>query len=182
MHVHCNLTCIVPPPIHTLSLEGLRRRKIKGGKVVLGKRKHLFPPLEDDSGQEDAHLQLPEPEPDSDGSSSENIPMSPPDNTLADKHERRTKAPKMCDVIPGTDEPQRTESSKKSAGKKRYILFVGNLPYTASSEDVVGHFEGKGVPVKEVRMATVKETGKSRGFSFVEFKSPKDLQVSKLAW
>ncbi len=62
-------------------------------------------------------------------------------------------------------------------GKKRYVLFVGNVPYAATKEDVVGHFEQRGAPVMDVRLATSKETGKSRGFCFVEFGSPKALQV-----
>ncbi len=61
--------------------------------------------------------------------------------------------------------------------RKRYILFVGNIPRAASREDVTGHFERRGVPVVDARLATSKVTGESRGFCFIEFRSPKALQV-----
>lgn len=74
-------------------------------------------------------------------------------------------------------EHDRETMATEEGTKKRYVLFVGNIPYTASREDVVGHFEGRGVPVTDVRLATSKDTGQSRGFCFVEFGSPKALQV-----
>ena len=61
--------------------------------------------------------------------------------------------------------------------KRRYILFVGHLPYEATAEDIVDHFEKRGVQVKNLRLLTKKETGKSRGIAFVEFDSPKMMQV-----
>lgn len=61
--------------------------------------------------------------------------------------------------------------------KRRYILFVGHLPYEATAEDIVDHFEKKGVQVKNLRLLTKKETGKSRGIAFIEFDSAKMMQV-----
>ena len=61
--------------------------------------------------------------------------------------------------------------------KKRYILFVGHLSYEATAEDVVDHFEKRGVRVNNLRLLTKKETGKSRGIAFVEFDSAKMMQV-----
>jgi len=61
--------------------------------------------------------------------------------------------------------------------KRRYILFVGHLSYEATAEDIVDHFEKRGVQVKNLRLLTKKETGESRGIAFVEFDSAKMMQV-----
>ena len=70
-----------------------------------------------------------------------------------------------------------TDVPRKSR-KSRYILFIGNLPYTASQEDVIAHFEKRGVGIKEMRLLTRKESGKSRGCCFAEFADSTNLQVS----
>lgn len=49
----------------------------------------------------------------------------------------------------------------------RFIVFVGNLPYTATKEKIEKHFAA--VHPKSVRHLTDKATGKSRGTAFVEF-------------
>lgn len=49
----------------------------------------------------------------------------------------------------------------------RFIVFVGNLPYTATKEKIEQHFAS--VHPKSVRHLTDKATGKSRGTAFVEF-------------
>ncbi len=46
-------------------------------------------------------------------------------------------------------------------------LFVGNLPYSCTEGDLRGLFEG-GFVVRDVRIVTDRETGRSRGFAFVE--------------
>lgn len=48
----------------------------------------------------------------------------------------------------------------------RFIVFVGNLPYTATTAQLETHFN-KISP--KIRHPTDKETGKSRGFAFLEF-------------
>ena len=78
--------------------------------------------------------------------------------------------------------PTVSSTREKHAGssikpKRRYILFVGHLPYEATAEDIADHFEKKGVQVKNLRLLTKKETGKSRGIAFVEFDSAKMMQV-----
>jgi RNA recognition motif-containing protein len=47
-------------------------------------------------------------------------------------------------------------------------LFVGNLPYDVTESEVREFFSPAGVPLS-VRMPTDRETGKPRGFAFVEF-------------
>jgi hypothetical protein len=45
-------------------------------------------------------------------------------------------------------------------------IYVGNLPYTATEEDVTGLFAEYG-PVERVKIITDRETGRSKGFAFV---------------
>lgn len=47
-------------------------------------------------------------------------------------------------------------------------LYVGNLPFTASEEELRELFEQHG-STASVRVITDRETGRSRGFGFVEF-------------
>ena len=53
-------------------------------------------------------------------------------------------------------------------------IFVGNLAYTATEEDVRQLFEGYGT-VDTVRLMTDRDTGRPRGFGFVEM--PNDTQA-----
>ncbi|HEY5867471.1 MAG TPA: RNA-binding protein [Candidatus Tectomicrobia bacterium] len=46
-------------------------------------------------------------------------------------------------------------------------IFVGNLAFTATADEVRQLFEGYGV-VETVRLLTDRETGQPRGFGFVE--------------
>jgi len=45
-------------------------------------------------------------------------------------------------------------------------IYVGNLPYTATEEDVTGLFNEYG-PVERVKIITDRDTGRSKGFAFV---------------
>ena len=47
-------------------------------------------------------------------------------------------------------------------------LFVGNLPYQATEEDLRTHFAQVGAPTQIVRPLD-RETGRARGFAFVEY-------------
>ena len=46
-------------------------------------------------------------------------------------------------------------------------IYVGNLSYTATEDDIRGAFEQYG-DVSSVSIITDRETGRSRGFAFVE--------------
>ena len=54
-------------------------------------------------------------------------------------------------------------------------LFVGNLPYQATEEDVRTHFSAVAPPIR-VAIPLDRETGRPRGFAFVEFDSPATAQ------
>lgn len=52
-------------------------------------------------------------------------------------------------------------------------LYVGNLPYQANEEDLSTHFSEVGA-VASARVVTDRETGRSKGFGFVEMSSEDD--------
>ncbi len=53
-------------------------------------------------------------------------------------------------------------------------LYVGNLPFSASEEQIRDLFAQNGRSVTEVRLVTDRETGRPRGFGFVEMASQED--------
>lgn len=50
----------------------------------------------------------------------------------------------------------------------RNRLFVGNLPYSTSEEEIRALFEAGGGKVTSVRIITDLDTGRSKGHAFVE--------------
>jgi RNA recognition motif-containing protein len=62
------------------------------------------------------------------------------------------------------------EAAKETMGMK---LFIGGLPYATSEEQLTELFVAHG-ELKEVHIAKDKETGNSKGFAFVTYKSHKE--------
>jgi RNA recognition motif-containing protein len=56
-------------------------------------------------------------------------------------------------------------------------IYVGNLPYTATEEDVTDLFAAYG-PVERVKIITDRETGRSKGFAFVTLGDQSQLNAS----
>lgn len=54
-------------------------------------------------------------------------------------------------------------------------IFVGNLPWSATEQDIKNFFAP--LEVKNIRLISDRETGRSRGFAFVEV-SATDAQVA----
>lgn len=96
----------------------------------------------------------------------EEKPQTAPLRQKSTKQEQeKTKA------VTSPEAGEQEEKSQKSEGKtkKRYILFLGNLPFTVKEEDVKSHFRCTGKDtIKQVRMLT-KKTGESKGCAFLEF-------------
>ena len=53
-------------------------------------------------------------------------------------------------------------------------LYVGNLPFSADEQQIRDLFSQNGRTVTEVKLITDRETGRPRGFGFVEVASSQD--------
>jgi RNA recognition motif-containing protein len=58
-------------------------------------------------------------------------------------------------------------------------IYVGNLPFTATVEEVRDLFDNYGT-VESVNLITDRETGRLRGFGFVEMSSGADAAIEAL--
>lgn len=54
-------------------------------------------------------------------------------------------------------------------------LYVGNLPYSASEDDLKAHFSAAGT-VTSVALIKDRATGRAKGFGFVEMSSDEEAQ------
>jgi RNA recognition motif-containing protein len=59
-------------------------------------------------------------------------------------------------------------------GKK---LYVGNLPFSATEEDISAKFSQCGT-VESAKLITDRDTGRSKGFGFVEMSSDSEAQAA----
>jgi RNA recognition motif-containing protein len=57
-------------------------------------------------------------------------------------------------------------------------LYVGNLSWNTTQESLRAAFEADGRSVKDVLIMTDRETGRSRGFGFVEMNSKDDAEAA----
>ncbi len=55
-------------------------------------------------------------------------------------------------------------------------LYVGNLDYNTTEDELKSHFEQKGITAKAVTLIKDKYTGRAKGFGFVEVESEEVLQ------
>ncbi|KAI8973938.1 hypothetical protein BDB01DRAFT_844975 [Pilobolus umbonatus] len=99
------------------------------------------------------------------------------EKTVQPKPQSNKRKGQSIDVPQEGSEPanKRIKRTPGQEGGNRYILFVGNLPYQTTKEELQNHFHSAG-EIKSVRLLTDKVTGKPKGFAFVEFGSAKDLK------
>jgi RNA recognition motif-containing protein len=57
-------------------------------------------------------------------------------------------------------------------------IYVGNLSWDTTEETLRAAFAADGRNVKEVNIMTDRDTGRPRGFAFVEMASPQDAQAA----
>ncbi len=57
-------------------------------------------------------------------------------------------------------------------------LYVGNLSWNVTEDELMETFQQDGRQVESARIITDRETGRSRGFGFVEMASPEDGQAA----
>ena len=82
------------------------------------------------------------------------------------------------DALPGCPAPWPGECERNGVIQlKKMDIYVGNLPYTATEEDVSGLFAAYG-PVERVKIITDRETGRSKGFAFVTLGDQSQLNAS----
>lgn len=68
--------------------------------------------------------------------------------------------------------PSQSSNNNQSGGsQQKHDIFVGNLAFNTTEEQLYQAFSELGRIIK-VRMVTDQETGKPRGFSFIEFEDP----------
>ncbi|KAJ2584742.1 hypothetical protein GGH95_000186 [Coemansia sp. RSA 1836] len=81
------------------------------------------------------------------------------------------------------DEPEAAAPKEKkkferqvnpSGSAVRFIAFVGNVPFKTTAQELQAFF--KAANPSSVRLMTDKDTGKSRGFAFVDFATSADLK------
>jgi len=73
------------------------------------------------------------------------------------------------------DKNSENDASNTGKGKpkhaKKFCLFVGNLPYEVTKEEVGEHFKSLKDGLIAVRIMTDKKTGKGKGFGFIELRN-----------
>ena len=55
-------------------------------------------------------------------------------------------------------------------------VYVGNLEYNVTADEIKAFFEEKGISTKDVVVIKDKYTGRSKGFGFVEVGSEEEVQ------
>ncbi len=55
-------------------------------------------------------------------------------------------------------------------------VYVGNLEYSVTEDEIKSLFEEKGISAKEITIIKDKYTGRSKGFGFVEVGSDEEVQ------
>ncbi|XP_026190275.1 uncharacterized RNA-binding protein C365.04c [Cyclospora cayetanensis] len=71
------------------------------------------------------------------------------------------------------------DECRQDSQKVRYVLFVGNLPLSASADEVRSFFGRKlQLFIKDVRLLTDKQTKAPKGCAFVEFNNKDALQIA----
>jgi len=61
-------------------------------------------------------------------------------------------------------------------------LYVGNLSFSTTEETLRAAFEQGGHKVVEVKLVTDRDTGRPRGFGFVEMSTPDEAQAAISQW
>ncbi|KAG0001889.1 hypothetical protein BGZ65_003102 [Modicella reniformis] len=111
-----------------------------------------------------------------DGASTEDTTAVTEEETTDKKKRRREKGPSKEENKDASIEESQDEGAITSAPKnQKFIVFVGNLPYNITKEQLEKHFASCG-QISSVRVQTDKATGKGKGFAFMEFPDTESMQ------
>ena len=101
--------------------------------------------------------------------------------------EAKVVAPTSPEESADVSKEENGDSARNSQNKKSkrvrkttgaHTLFVGQLPFYATQESILEHFESFGVLGASVRLLTNKKTGKSKGIAFLEVTSDKQVATA----
>jgi nucleolar protein 6 len=89
-----------------------------------------------------------------------------------------TKENKQIESNENNTSDQTVNESEKQ--KKRFIVFVGNLPYDTTKEELEEHFKAckSRKELLDIRLLTKKGSNEPRGCAFVEFKSFEGMKIA----
>ncbi|KAF9934487.1 hypothetical protein FBU30_001981 [Linnemannia zychae] len=98
------------------------------------------------------------------------------DGSTTDGRKKRRRGKGTSKTEEATEETKESETPVKTAPKnQKFIVFVGNLPFNITKEQLEKHFESCG-KISSVRVQTDKATGKGKGFAFMEFPDAEAMQ------
>ncbi|GKU04324.1 hypothetical protein FLAG1_04485 [Fusarium langsethiae] len=84
------------------------------------------------------------------------------------KSKKNKKQDKSAETTESADAEADTADAKTNGKADRHIVFVGNLPFTATAETIKAHFASLN-PIGVRCMSDPKDSKPCRGFAFVEF-------------
>lgn len=89
------------------------------------------------------------------------VPLA--DNTM-EGYKKKRQSPRSARK---ESKQQKLLVGDNTAASARFICFVGNLPFSATTEQIAAHFSK--LQPKSIRLNHDKKTGKPKGFAFLEF-------------
>ncbi|XP_017875375.1 nucleolin-like [Ceratina calcarata] len=134
----------------------------KNGTVKKGKKEEKEEEDDDDDDDDDDNLEMDD---ESDGDEDESN-MEDEDEEEDDEND---------DEEDNAVKQEVTNQKDVQENKKRYVLFVGNLPYTATPEEIKKHFLTKVSEVANIRIPK-RDDNKPRGFAYVELNNSTDYE------
>ncbi|KAI9480135.1 Nucleolar protein 13 [Coemansia sp. RSA 989] len=73
-------------------------------------------------------------------------------------------------------QPAASESAEPKKKRSEYGVWIGNLPYSVTKEDLTEFFKSCDGPITRINLP--KKNGKTRGFAYVDFETEAALQIA----
>ncbi|XP_034941987.1 LOW QUALITY PROTEIN: glutamic acid-rich protein-like [Chelonus insularis] len=133
----------------------------------------------EESGQDDEEVDENNEESDQDEEESDEDNEESDANDIENDDEDEEKVPHKSQLKKKAEkikQPPKSSDTKNGQKKTRFVLFVGNLPYTTTTDDIKKHFLTKVSDVTSVRIPLDQKTKKPRGIAYVEFNNHIDYE------